>query len=227
MRRKNSLRPARQRRSGRSDAFTGWPIEGNTHRRCAMVEMLSSRAAMQSAQTKRSISRLGHVRPDPSLSHGWPSPGSRAAVGVSWRPCFGGQWLQQRWIRGSFDPDQVPRLRFTGVAVWYGIQVSQPPRRNRVAVVLPHRPFDELPGGLGRSPTYGRFARLHLVQRGEVERAARDHVQHVILRPPFGAATQARAPNGGGQGRDTRASVSGREPSFRRVRRHERQRPSL
>ena len=28
-----------------------------------------------------------------------------------------GQWLQQRWIRGSFDPNQVPRLRFTGVAV--------------------------------------------------------------------------------------------------------------
>src|SRR6476620_6981492 len=129
-----------------------------------MVEMLSSRAALQSAQTKRPISRLGHVRADPSLSHGWLSLGSRAAVGVSWRPCFGGQWLQQRWIRGSFDPDQVPRLRFTGVAVWYGIQVSQPARRNRVAVVLPHRPFDELPGGLRRSPANGWLAGLLRVQ---------------------------------------------------------------
>src|SRR6476619_1933178 len=99
-----------------------------------MVEMLSSRAAMQSAQTKRSISRLGHVSPDPSLSHGWLSPGSRAAVGVSWRPCFGGQWLQQRWIRGSFDPNQVPGLRFPGVAVRYAIEVGQPVLGDRVAV---------------------------------------------------------------------------------------------
>src|SRR6476659_4054240 len=140
-----------------------------------MVEILSSRAAMQSAQTKRPISRLGHVRADPSLSHSWLSLGSRAAVGVSWRPCFGGQWLQQRWIRGSFDPDQVPRLRFTGVAVWYGIQVSQPARRNRVAVVVPHRPFDELPGGLGGPRMNEKKTRLHLVERGEVERAARDN----------------------------------------------------
>jgi hypothetical protein len=28
-----------------------------------------------------------------------------------------GQWLQQRWIRKSFNPNQVPRLRFTGIAV--------------------------------------------------------------------------------------------------------------
>lgn len=38
---------------------------------------------------------------------------------------------------------------------------------------------------------------------------------------------RSRAPNGGGQGRDTTASVSGRHLGFRRVRRHERQPPLL
>jgi hypothetical protein len=33
--------------------------------------------------------------------------------------------------------------------------------------------------GLGRSPSYGRFAGLHLVQRGEVERAARAGDRHL------------------------------------------------
>jgi hypothetical protein len=36
------------------------------------------------------------------------------------------QWLQQRWIRRSFDSNQVPRLRFIGVAGRYGIRVRQP-----------------------------------------------------------------------------------------------------
>ena len=46
--------------------------------------------------------------------------GSRAAVDVSWRPWFGGQWLQQRWIRKSFDPNQIPGLRFTATLKTFG-----------------------------------------------------------------------------------------------------------
>src|SRR5271155_387516 len=84
------------------------------------------------------------------------------------------EFPQQRpFLSGrGVGPDQVPRLRFSGVAVRYGIQVGEPTLWNRVAVVLPHRPLDELPGGLGRSPTYRRYAGPDPVQRGEVERAA-------------------------------------------------------
>jgi hypothetical protein len=64
---------------------------------------------------------VSHLRP-PTI-HGAPiiHPPSSAVVFPA--PVVWGQWLQQRWIRWIFGPNQVPRLRFTGIAVWYGIQV--------------------------------------------------------------------------------------------------------
>jgi hypothetical protein len=76
---------------------------------------------------------------------------SLATLGVSWRPWFGWQWLQQRWIRGIFDPNHVlarflpldlvhwwpgphdPQERFRGIAV---LRKIKPPLRE---VLLPAR----------------------------------------------------------------------------------------
>jgi hypothetical protein len=108
-------------------------------------------ATVLTGATKTHVCPLEHevaVRHLPALprSHGAPIIyTSSSAIGVSRRPWRGGQWLQQRSSSRSFDPNQISGLWFTGIAVWYRIQVSQPPRRHRIAVVLPHRPFDELP----------------------------------------------------------------------------------
>jgi hypothetical protein len=41
-------------------------------------------------------------------SHGWPSPGSRAAVGVSWRPCVGGNASNNVGSVGVSIPTRYP-----------------------------------------------------------------------------------------------------------------------
>ena len=72
----------------------------------------------------------------------------------------------------EFRPNQVSGLRFTGVAVRYGIQVSQPARRNRAAVVLPHRPFDTKdPIGVVSA---GRLLHGHRIVSYLVDRLRRD-----------------------------------------------------